>query len=535
MTMGRNFQTDIADSNHFVITLELVPGASYQGLALDTVKKIAEDALDDGRVSAVTITDNPGGNPSLSPDVIGKEIVDRGMDVIVHFTCRDANRGGIESRALQLARMGMRNILALTGDYSGRGFGGQGMPVFDMDSTSLICFLKMLGERSRREARSDESFCTGCAVSPFKSTEAETFAQYYKLCKKIAAGARFVITQVGYDVRKFRELLQIRQVFGLHVPILGSVYVLRPPAAKIMNRGAIPGAVVTENLLEAVRREWQDKEQGEAAAVERAARLAVVLKGLGYQGVHVGGVHKSFITLAAILDRMEQIENRWREFLPDFDHPQKEGFYVFDETSLDSPFSATLPAPDSRATLLEKTHFQVLRLMHDYFFRFESPLAPGLRAVCTRLNATPGGRRLAFLIEDPIKKWLLSCKGCGDCGIQHLAFLCPESQCPKHIRNGACGGSSNGRCEVYPDRPCVWVRVYNRLAATGRVPEMAHDFVAPRNWALNETSSWLNFHLRRDHQSTGCDIAECCNTEGGCPFRRQGYTAAPADARYQGC
>jgi methylenetetrahydrofolate reductase (NADPH) len=350
--MGRRFKTDIANSKQFVITLELVPGASYQGLALDTVKKIAQDALDDGRVSAVTITDNPGGNPSLSPDVIGKEIVDRGMDVIVHFTCRDANRGGIESRALQLARMGMRNILALTGDYSGRGFGGQGMAVFDMDSTSLICFLKMLGERSCREARSAEGFCTGCAVSPFKSTEAETIAQYYKLCKKISAGARFVITQVGYDVRKFRELQQIRHVFGLPVPILGSMYVLRPPAAKIMHRGAIPGAVVTENLLQAVKREWEDNERGEAAAVERAARLAVVLKGLGYQGIHVGGVHKSFATLAAIMDRMEQIENRWQEFLSDFDCPQKDGFYVFEETAPDSPPSGTLPSPVSRATLL---------------------------------------------------------------------------------------------------------------------------------------------------------------------------------------
>ncbi len=514
--MGRKFQTDIENANHFVITLELVPGASYQGLALETVKRIAKDALDDGRVSAVTITDNPGGNPSLSPDVIGKEIVDQGMEVIVHFTCRDTNRGGIESRALQLARMGMRNILALTGDYSGQGFGGRGMPVFDMDSTSLICFLKMLGERHRQETRPDESFCTGCAVSPFKSTEAETFAQYYKLCKKIAAGASFVITQVGYDARKFRELLQILQVFRLPVPVLGSVYVLRPPAAKIMNRGSVPGAVVTENLLEEVKREWKDRDRGEAAAIERAARQAVVLKGLGYQGIHVGGVHKSFATLKAILDRMDQVENRWQEFLSDFDYPQRDGFYVFEKTSSETHFSGILPVPNSRATLLEKSHFQALHLMHDLLFRFESPLAPGLRSVCMRLDATCGGRQLAYLIEDPVKKWLLSCKGCGDCGIQHLAFLCPESQCPKHIRNGACGGSNNGLCEVFPDRPCVWVRVYDRLAAVGRSQEMARTFVAPRNWELNGTSSWLNFHLRRDHQSTGCDIAERCSTEGNC-------------------
>lgn len=59
------------------------------------------------------------------------------MDVIVHFTCRDTNRVGMESRALQLAHMGMKNILALTGDYSGKGFGGRGTPVFDFDSVLL--------------------------------------------------------------------------------------------------------------------------------------------------------------------------------------------------------------------------------------------------------------------------------------------------------------------------------------------------------------------------------------------------------------
>jgi methylenetetrahydrofolate reductase (NADPH) len=525
--MTRNFQADLADPERFLVTLELVPGASYQGLAVETVTQIAKAALDDGRVSAVTITDNPGGNPSLSPDVIGKEIVDQGMDVIVHFTCRDANRGGIESRALQLARMGMRNILALTGDYSGRGFGGQGMPVFDMDSTSLICFLMMMGERYQQEDGVLESFCTGCAVSPFKRTEAETFAQYFKLCKKVAAGARFVITQVGYDARKFKELLQIRQVFRLPVPMLGSIYVLRPPAARIMNRGAIPGAVVTDGLFETVQREWERKEQGEAAAIERAARLAVVLKGLGYQGIHVGGVHRSFSTLAAILDRMAQIEDDWQDFLSDFVYPQTNGFYVFDDAAAGPETADSLPAPVSRSTLLEKTHFHALHLLHDLLFRFDSPLAPALQSLCKRLDATPGARRLAFLIEDPVKKWLLSCKGCGDCGIQHLAFLCPESQCPKHIRNGACGGSSDGRCEVYPERPCVWVRVYDRLAAAGRIHEMSGTFVAPRNWELNATSSWLNFHLRRDHQSTACDIAERCTRDGTCRLRTEEDVDSP--------
>jgi hypothetical protein len=52
--MGRSVQADIADPNHFTVTLELVPGASYQGLAVQTVTRIAEDALNDGRISTMT-------------------------------------------------------------------------------------------------------------------------------------------------------------------------------------------------------------------------------------------------------------------------------------------------------------------------------------------------------------------------------------------------------------------------------------------------------------------------------------------------
>ena len=182
--MLRVFQNDILSPEKFVVTLELVPGREASGRSVDTVVGIARDAYADKRISAVSMTDNPGGNPALSPDVLGYEIFKIGMDVIVHFTCRDANRVGMESRALQLAMMGMKNILALTGNYSGRGFGGQGAPVFDIDSVQLQILLGMLNERLQASGDPDPFF-SGCAVSPFKATEAESFAQYAKLCRKI--------------------------------------------------------------------------------------------------------------------------------------------------------------------------------------------------------------------------------------------------------------------------------------------------------------------------------------------------------------
>lgn len=319
--MLRVFQFDLADPDHFVVTLELVPGREASGRAVDTVMGIARDAFEDGRVSAVSVTDNPGGNPSLSPDVLGHKIFEIGMDAIVHFTCRDMNRVGMESRALQLAMMGMKNILALTGDYSGKGFGGQGAPVFDIDSVHLQVLLGVLSERIKASGDPD-GFFAGCAVSPFKRTEGECFAQYAKLCRKAAAGAQFAITQLGYDARKFKELIQIQKVMGLSLPTLGSVYVLPPKTAAIINAGKVPGAVVTDALLRRVQDEWRDPASGRREAIERAARLAAVLKGLGYAGIHIGGIHRSFDMVGRILDRLAVIQDQWKDFLIDFDFPQ---------------------------------------------------------------------------------------------------------------------------------------------------------------------------------------------------------------------
>jgi len=156
--------------------------------------------------------------------------------------------------------------------------------------------------------------------------------------------------------------------------------------------------------------------------------------------------------------------------------------------------------------------YHFMAAMHGFFFSFNSPIAGGLKQICAQLDGRRAGRLWMDLVEDPVKKLLLSCQRCGDCAIQHLAFLCPESQCPKHMRNGACGGSRDGRCEVWTDRACIWLRAYNRLASVNRTVEMTRGCVAPRMWELNGTSSWLNFHLGRDHQSAYSAIARACGT-----------------------
>jgi methylenetetrahydrofolate reductase (NADH) len=497
--MLRIFKSELADPDKFVATLELVPGRESFGRKTDTLVGIARDAFADGRVSAVSITDNPGGNPALSPDVLGYEIFKQGMDVIVHFTCRDTNRVGMESRALQLARMGMKNILALTGDYSGKGFGGRGTPVFDLDSVLLSRMLRGLGEKIVASG-DPEPFFTGCAVSPFKRRPAECMAQYKKLGKKIDAGASFVITQLGYDLQQFSELIRYHKEQHGQIPVMASVYLLSPRSARAMNRGRVPGVHVSDHLYNNVVSEWrQDPRQGLKVAIERAARLGVVLKGLGYRGVHIGGVHRSFKTVAAILDRMEEIQDQWPEVLSEWtEGGGKNADACF------APDMATKSGPAEKAgwkeMILDHIPYRILRFAHNLFFDKSAMMAPVYKAMALFLEKHGKTWVLKRCLEDPFKVVFLSCQGCGDCAIQHAAFLCPESKCPKHTRNGPCGGSRDGACEVYPEKRCVWVRAYDRLEHAQRLSCFLQDKVPPRMWELNQTSAWANFHLDRDHQ-----------------------------------
>ncbi|MEW6260512.1 MAG: methylenetetrahydrofolate reductase C-terminal domain-containing protein [Thermodesulfobacteriota bacterium] len=506
--MLRVFRNDMTDPGRFVITLELIPGREHIGKSVDTVIDIARDAFSDGRISAVSMTDNPGGNPALSPDGIGSEIFKLGMDVIVHFTCRDTNRVGMESRALQLAMMGMKNILALTGDYAGKGFAGQGAPVFDLDSVSLQCLLTMLSERIHATGDPD-GFFAGCAVSPFKYSEPETFAQYAKLARKLCGGADFIITQLGYDARKYRELLVYLDTIDVRPPVLGSVYILTPKVARLMNAGKVPGAIVTDRLLQKVLKEWEDPKKGRQAAIERTARLGVVLKGLGYKGIHIGGIHTSFRIASEILDRMAQIEDEWPSFIEDISDAPENGFYAI------SPDGRWLGYPDrkgKRLGPLECVHYHLLKGVHEVFFDASSPIDGPLRSASRWIDERPALRKALHLAENVGKTVMLDCRQCGDCAIQHVGFQCPESGCPKHTRNGACGGSRNGKCEVHPERWCIWRQAYRRFAYDGKLSEMIDGCIPPRNWELDRTSSWLNFHLGRDHQNGSADFAQyCCN------------------------
>ncbi len=76
-----------------------------------------------------------------------------------------------------------------------------------------------------------------------------------------------------------------------------------------------------------------------------------------------------------------------------------------------------------------------------------------------RPRVAAGVERLELLVKQP----LFGCQACGNCVLSHMEYVCPQT-CPKQMRNGPCGGTSFGRCEVV-DQPCIWTAVYERAKA----------------------------------------------------------------------
>ena len=126
--------------------------------------------------------------------------------------------------------------------------------------------------------------------------------QYLKLRKKVAAGARFVVNQIGWDTRKDDELLRWIRREQLPVSAIANVYVLSRTAARAFHRGQIPGVVVTDELLALAERHGAGPDGGRSFFVDLAAKQLAVARGLGFEGVYLGG-HMPAATFGEILDR----------------------------------------------------------------------------------------------------------------------------------------------------------------------------------------------------------------------------------------
>jgi methylenetetrahydrofolate reductase (NADPH) len=440
--------------------------------------KLFQAASDLARVPGVvaaSVTSYAGGSMGHDPIRVGTAVRARGVTPNIHITCVNRDRLDILRALEDLNALGIENVFAITGDYP-QVREAANPPLFAMDSVQLIEMISELRAKGM-------PFYTSCAVSPFKYTEADCAYQYLKLEKKIRAGADYAITQLGFDSRKFREMKRYMDERGLRTPIFGNVYVLPAKAAEKFSKGEPPGCWVSQELLERVQVESKAADKGMAARLERAARTVAILRGLGYAGAYLGGDHNAN-HIQWIIKRSEAVASRWEEFAEEISYSPKGGFFFFEAP-------AHAPKPMGTVPRVLDTLARMFPVKHE-----DNGLRRFLTTIMRWVDRRPIAAHALERVELSIKAPLFGCQACGNCVLGEMEYVCPMT-CPKSMRNGPCGGTLNGSCEVYPDKPCIWVKVYETAQAGGRIEELK-TYIPPRDLSLKGTSSFINLFLERD-------------------------------------
>jgi len=101
---------------------------------------------------------------------------------------------------------------------------------------------------------------------------------------------------------------------------------------------------------------------------------------------------------------------------------------------------------------------------------------------------------MIYEIEKWVKERLFACQTCGQCILSNTSLICPMN-CPKGLRNGPCGGTLDGKCEVIPEIDCVWTRIEKKRG------ESPGGIQLPFEPSLLNTASYVNLLTGRDKET----------------------------------
>ena len=109
----------------------------------------------------------------------------------------------------------------------------------------------------------------------------------------------------------------------------------------------------------------------------------------------------------------------------------------------------------------------------------------GVQALAERFSNIPvyPGLNTQFMgILESQGVWTEKCSGCGNCRLGEFAGICPITRCAKHLLNGPCGGSRDGKCEVNANVECGWQLIYDRSNKLG-ILDQFEQIMPPHDWS----------------------------------------------------
>lgn len=246
--VGSNLEK-VLKAGHFAVTGELGPPQSADA---EEIKHKA--ALLKGNCDAVNITDNQTAIVRMSSIGAGYLALREGVEPIIQMTCRDRNRLAIQSDLLGAHALGLRNLLALTGDHQRFGNHPTAKNVFDIDSIQLVRTVSSMRDDKKFECGDpftgqEPRFFLGAAAAPFADPIG---FRPYRLAKKVNAGANFIQTQLIYDIEAFEKYMKKVRELGLHEKtyILAGLGPLKSPGMARYMKNNVPGILVPDEIID---------------------------------------------------------------------------------------------------------------------------------------------------------------------------------------------------------------------------------------------------------------------------------------------
>ncbi len=233
----------------FAVSVQVDPplGANPEAL-IGTARAVR----DSGRAQFLDVNDNPRARARMS-GIMASVAIERftGVETIPHLTPRDTTITGLESLLLGAHAEGVRNILSVTGDPPEAGDYPGTHAVYDVDSIGLVELIAKLNVGEDWHGRAIDApttFFPGVAVNP---TADDLGLETERFHRKVAAGARFAMTQILFDLEALEDFRQ--RLGGWPVPVLVGVWPIRTTETLVRVHNEVPGIVVPEHVQERYR------------------------------------------------------------------------------------------------------------------------------------------------------------------------------------------------------------------------------------------------------------------------------------------
>jgi homocysteine S-methyltransferase len=255
----------------FVVSVELdPPKGADAGRIIDRAQYCKENEID-----AVNVADGPRASARMSAQSLCVLMQTRvGVDTILHYTCRDRNLLGIQSDLLGAYALGLRNILAITGDPPKLGDYPDATAVYDVDSIGLIRIMDHLNhgrDLAGNAIGPPLGIHIGCGADPSKP---DLEKEVRRLEEKVKAGAEYVMTQPIYDPATVERFLGM--IKHLRVPVLIGILPLFSHRNAEFLHNEVPGMTIPDDIRERMRKAGSgEAAQAEGVRIAQEALLAV--------------------------------------------------------------------------------------------------------------------------------------------------------------------------------------------------------------------------------------------------------------------